>query len=315
MRRLLATLITMVILFGPTITRAQADLPPRGIMSLSPDQQTLAIYEPGTRSIGIWDVPTQKKIRSIQIGGSSVNSLAWSKDQRQVAVSESNAQVMVYAVATGQLSQKMKVVESSIFQLAFGPNDRLYGGNLGGLYCWDSTNGELLRMFNDDGKIVNAFAISPDGFQLATIGTSNVIIWDARSGNSLKRFKVGGTKIAWSPDGNELLTSGSINGINRVMVATGKIVKLSTNDSSGLNYSPNGKFVAIGEYQPDWGIVHILETETWKEVKTFQVVSKSPAGFFFLEKDRIVLIQGGDHWLWVHPYAQPAPREPNLSTS
>jgi WD40 repeat protein/transcriptional regulator with XRE-family HTH domain len=134
---------------------------------------------------------------------------------------------------------------------------------------WDAaTSATLLTVAMD--KDIWDVAYSPDGKILATSGFTEVVGWDAASGQKLfslagqtvgaaSGFDLGVGRIAFSPDGRRLAAA-NMDGVPKVWeLSTGTVVFSLTGHTAickGIAYSPDGRYLATGS---DDGVVKLWD--------------------------------------------------------
>jgi WD40 repeat protein len=72
---------------------------------------------------------------------------------------------------------------------------------------WNPSTGEELGLFQGDGDEVYGCAVSPDGSRVVSAGHHNVTVWDAESGEELRKLQ-GRHPVAFAPDGSLLSDAG-----------------------------------------------------------------------------------------------------------
>jgi WD40 repeat protein len=109
-------------------------------------------------------------------------------------------------------------------------------------------------------------AVSPDGRRVATAssGLSTVVkIWKARSGELVKNLPVGGsrTRVAFSPDGQWLATSGERIWVWQVG-SWQEQVRLEEPHARGLAFSPDSRILA---FETSNGFIRLVDPATGRE--------------------------------------------------
>jgi WD40 repeat protein/serine/threonine protein kinase len=119
-------------------------------------------------------------------------------------------------------------------------------------------------------------AVSPDGARFATAGgsdglDSNIHIWNTTSGNELQTLQEHNlyiTSLAWTPDGNTLISGSGDGAINIWNLADGTLRQTLQQPNSSqyllLSVHPNGKLLASGD---DDGTLVIWDLATGAQVK------------------------------------------------
>lgn len=124
-----------------------------------------------------------------------------------------------------------------------------------GLRSWDAATGKLLGAFPaiPRGEIVNGLAVDPEGKLAATVSVNGVVrVWDVVGRKAVRDWKTGSGRavwvIAWSPDGEAIVTSGDDGIVTFWNPATGTMTSrynLATPVSS-LSFAPDGKRLFVG---------------------------------------------------------------------
>jgi WD40 repeat protein/DNA-binding SARP family transcriptional activator len=156
---------------------------------------------------------------------------------------------------------------------------------------WDAATGKLLLTLKTDVDVWDV-TFSPDGKRLATSGFTDVIIWDASTGQKLftlvgqspggaTGFDIGVGRIRFSPDGTRLAVANQ-DGVPKVWdLSTRSEVFAPTGHKQickAIAYSPDGKLLATG---CDDGIVKLWDAQTGKELFTLTGHTNMIRGFAF----------------------------------
>ncbi len=126
-----------------------------------------------------------------------------------------------------------------------------YDGNV---IVWENIPTIHLAEFKIDGNHTSAIAVSPDGKNLATIGSKEawqiLQIWDPRTGKEVHRATPGGshiTEAVWSPDG-KMLAMTSMGEPGLYLLEANQMQEVGdTAHNHSLAFSPDGKLLAAGD--------------------------------------------------------------------
>lgn len=145
----------------------------------------------------------------------SVNSVAFSPDNRLLASGSDNCTVQLWDAATGDLQQTLEGHSGWVNSVAFSPDGRLLAAGLfddSTVRLWDLATGDLQQTLQCHSGSVLSVAFSPDG-RLLVSGSDDctVCLWDPTTGDlqqTLRGNSGSVNSVALSPDG-QLLASGS----------------------------------------------------------------------------------------------------------
>lgn len=179
-------------------------------------------------------------------------SMVFAPDGSMLAFIDSNRRILLWRLDDLESGPLELAHDIFVADLIFSPDSKSLLGVPGSsteeqsLYLWDAATGNLLRTWKTRGY---QFAFQPSGKTLALAeyqsGKISLYEWDTWK---LIREMQGQTyvlKIAFSPDGRLLVTSGD-KGIEIWQVSTGKLLKgIEKLQSSQLLFSPDGVLLAI----------------------------------------------------------------------
>jgi WD40 repeat protein/DNA-binding XRE family transcriptional regulator len=156
-------------------------------------------------------------------------------------------------------------------------------GEDGTVKIWDAASGQqLLILVNDSGETSAGVVFSPDGKILATSWFTQVILWDAYSGNKLYTISGGSFttetghiqgvgQICFSPNGKFLAVS-NMEGMTKIWEVKSQTEILSINHSdlppNTITYNLDGRLLAIGD---DDGIVKVFDAVSGDVIHNFHL--------------------------------------------
>lgn len=171
---------------------------------------------------------------------------------------------------------------------AFSPDGTRLVAVGGGLFLWDVTTG-LTRLTLEAGGYYVAF--SPDGTRLATSHESQVLIRDARNGEILQSLPTpqGMWSVRWSPDGEQLLTTGRAEGGVVLWDVERGIPRLtlSTAASPQADWSPDGARVATSD-----GAVSVWDAQSGERLLEIDSPDELQGAVWSPDGQRLAVIAG-----------------------
>jgi WD40 repeat protein len=223
-------------------------------IAVSPDNSYIAVgFRDGL--IRIWETDSGKQIQLLQHipGGSTdtVLDLEWSSDSKNLISMSRYKPISIWDVRTGKEIRSIDEHTGWINDISWSPSgDRLASGSEdGSITIWEIPNGKRLHTLQDAGW-VNCLTWSPNGKYIADgadsfMMTSNITIWNARTGKKLKTWTVNTLTIGgltWSPDG-KMLAALLHDGTGVIWDASNgkKVLTLPANRfSEDIAWSPDG---------------------------------------------------------------------------
>ncbi len=220
--------------------------------------------------------------------------------------------LILWNVAKGKEVKKLEGLLGRLGTALFSPNGKFIASKINGnLVIWDlQSEKEMSRIKIGEPLIMRTATFSPDGRHIVSSLDKNIIcMWDVFTGQMVKKFK--GAKgwvesISSSPDGKYLVATRkwrSERDIVRGVPHEKSIVlwdyetgiKLWERDSQGktsfVRFSPDGKFIAVGNYTND-DVILLLDTTNGNHLKSFSGYS-GVVYFINISPDGKYLLSGG----------------------
>jgi WD40 repeat protein/tRNA A-37 threonylcarbamoyl transferase component Bud32 len=208
----------------------------------------------------VWDVPTDKRLRSAKLQIGDYGNLAFRPGGQQVAVrlnqfegpraDTGHNRVTVVEVETGRLVHTLegKPINEAI---VYSPDGSLLVGPLDfhTLNVWDAESGRVVHTLDTKQDIIRDAAFRPDGARLAVVGDGGLVtIWSVPSWEPLQSLRVSeqhAMRCRYSRDGKSLATLG-LNWIKIWDGGTGEYRFLIRGAGSDLSYTPDdGRIAAL----------------------------------------------------------------------
>jgi WD40 repeat protein len=164
--------------------------------AFSPDGQTLAAGGMRGGQVVFWEVATGKELRSAKAHQHIVHAMVFSADGKTLTSGSYDGTICITEVATGKELYKFQVHKEPTWAIAFSPDGKLaaVGNQEQGepIRLWDVTAGKELRQIDRQGGAIR-LAFSPDGKSLlSTGGARSFAVWDVATGRERQQARVEG---------------------------------------------------------------------------------------------------------------------------
>ena len=236
--------------------------PERYFTTVSSDGRYLATSIEDGR-VFLWDLEANKCLWTNRVDSNPANAMAFSPDNKQLALStgpyieaswQGGTRLLSLASGHTKLLSSDYAGTRDHACLAFSPDGNLLAG-AGANYSirlWDVGENKERTVLKGHAWNVMSLAFSPDGKLLASGSDDNTArLWDVASGLELAKLtghKTGIVQVAFSPDGRTLATSGNDKTVRLWSVATHRellALKVATTWTH-LLFSPDGHILATG---------------------------------------------------------------------
>ncbi len=242
-------------------------------LAFNADGSVLASSGMGDQSARLWDVTTGKQFAEFVLD-SWIGNLAISRNNRLAVASNFGALCLWdintrYEKVANYPRINLENYRNYIAGLAFSPDGQTLAVALGGaekvtVHLWDMAARQVrLALFDMEEQTrwehVRGLAFSPDGRMVAA-GATIIRVWDATTGQLLRRIEGGGGALAFSPDSQVLASGAHDNELRLWNATTGELLRAPDDYWQGVNciaFNPDGRSFAFGgreEVVRVWGL-------------------------------------------------------------
>jgi WD40 repeat protein len=223
-----------------------------------------------------WDRATGRRLWQARQTG-SVSQMALAADGQR-AVTTDGGVLRIWDVATGKETRTLPISKGGwVRAVALSPD-----GSVLAAAAWDRTIRLLsipsckerlripLRTANQDYRGDCPLAFLPDGKTLISGSADNtnqiLYLWDTATGKELRRIAHPVSRMALSPDGRLLATTGRDPKVRLWDLASSKSFLEIGTEAATLAWSPDGRTLVTGDRS---GIVHLWEAASGRERRRF----------------------------------------------
>jgi len=222
-------------------------------LDISPDAR-LALSGSADKTLRLWDVATGQCLRVLEGHTNTILAICMSPSARAAISSSIDGTVRVWDLDAGQCARVIEGHEGSIDALCLSRCGRFgLSADDQTIQIWHLESGRRLRQLKGHSSPVRALWISPDGRVLLS-GSGDLIggdrdctirLWDLTSGQCRRVFSgltSGVTSVSMTPDCSRVI-AGSWHTIKAWDIATRSCIREWPSLSSGLDLSPDGRFL------------------------------------------------------------------------
>ena len=151
--------------------------------------------------INLWSAETGQLMRTIDLKFAIVNSIAFSPDGKTIAAGGENNFITLWNIESGQETTRIKKsgnINNDIISIAFSPDGKMlalgygktisFGNNNDTVKLFDAENGQELKPLAGQLNILRSLTFSPDGRIIAAGSNKTVTLWNAETGQEIKKL-------------------------------------------------------------------------------------------------------------------------------
>ena len=260
-------------------------------VAFRPDGQHLASCS-SDGEIRVWDPRTGVEVAVLRGHTALVRCVVYSSDGRFLVSSGEDRTVRLWSGSTGADLGLLNSEDTyrGFGHAVFSPDGRnvaVAGGSTPKAHVWDIRSRQQVVFGGEQPGDVRSVAYSPEGQELATVGSDGVLrFWDAKSGKELRTVDTRTSSlncVALSPDGRYVAAGGHGAAVVVWDTQRGSIVQELKGHRRPIlctAFSPDGRLLASGgeEYTVKlWEVKTGRLVRKWKDLKSWMYsVSFSP---------------------------------------
>jgi eukaryotic-like serine/threonine-protein kinase len=233
-------------------------------VAFSPDSQRI-VTGSFDQTAKVWDAANGKVLLNLTNHSAGVTSVAFSQDGQRIITGSDDKTAKVWEAATGkELLPPLTGHDNSVRSVAFAPDGQriVTGSDDRMAKVWDAASGNCLHTLTGHIGATWSVAFSPDGQRIVTGGgypfrifqnyDYTAKVWDAASGKELLTLKGhtdGVSSVAFSPDGQRIVTASGDNTAKVWDAASGKerlTLKGHRSWVLSVAFSPDGQRIVTG---------------------------------------------------------------------
>jgi WD40 repeat protein len=227
-------------------------------------------------TVRLWDAEAAAVLKTHSMtGGTEVKTVAFSPDDRSVAMGGRRGAMYLLEALTGKELQHFAGHKEDINAITFAPDGHslLTGSSDKTVRLWNLADGHLSQSFEGRSDNISSITFSPNGRFVLMGGYDNAArLWDGTNGQEVRRFEGHTDKInavAFSADNNLVATASSDRSARVWDATTGKqkqIFNEHSADVMAVTFSPDGRYLLTGTKD---GMTHLWNITTAKKVRRF----------------------------------------------
>ena len=228
------------------------------------------------RTLKLWEVETDRCVRTLEGHDGNVTSVAFSPDGRSALSGSWDNTLKLWELETGRCVRTFEGHEDYVGSVAFRPDGRyaLSGSSDGTLKLWEVETGRRVITCAGHEESVTSVDFSPDGrYALSGSWDNTLKLWEVETGRCVRTIeghKSGVSSVSFSPDGRYALSGSWDKTLKLWEVETGRCVRTFEGrggDVRFVAFCPDGRYALSGSMD---NTLKLWEVETGRCVRTFE---------------------------------------------
>lgn len=223
------------------------------LLAFSPDSKGLAISVLNY-GLSLWDVTQGRRTATLMSAGYA-RALCFSPDGARLYAADRDNALRVWDTRSGKLTASLHGHSNACRTVALAPDGRRFAAQVSSeVHLVDRESGKKTKLPPPEGVYIEPFAIqfSPSGQQVAVgYNFGQVSLFDAASGKriwTVKVYEKGAVdRLAFTPNGEAILTLSKWKGVARLKAADGAATAVTSEKVSVGAVSPAGDRLAFGK--------------------------------------------------------------------
>ncbi|MBF2049367.1 MAG: NB-ARC domain-containing protein [Leptolyngbya sp. IPPAS B-1204] len=206
----------------------------------------------------------------------SILSLAFSPDGKRLATGDTDNQIRIWNLVTGEQIATWQGHEDWVRSVAFSPDGQTLasGSEDKTIRLWNVATGQCNRILENHTSWVRSVAFSPDGQLLASGSDDHTVrIWQVATGECIHKLTEHTNvvrSVAFSPNGKLLASGSSDHTICLWDVGQGECIRVLKQHLRGVRsvaFSPDGQTLASGSSDHTICLWTLETGECWRTLK------------------------------------------------
>lgn len=209
-----------------------------------------------------------------------VDAIEYSADGKIIATVGSGG-VQLWSSTTGELMRTLFNKKEGIHCIAFSPDSRTVatGNTEGTMQWWDVDSGKNIKTITGHTSFSGPrgfIKYSTKGTTIAIVDSREIILWDANTGEYLRRLKRQDgfiTGLSFSPDERTIASSSTDGTVRLWKTDTGHLIKVLvkyTDSIEQLVYSPDGRTIVARSIRSPTDMLWLWNANTGENIITLK---------------------------------------------